>query len=739
MNFFPARVKPAALSDDRAIAVELVAPGDQAFSPWFNPNAPLLPGPVLAFRTKAHKDYDPSTAPGKRVTALHCDGALIFRRELIEPILATAIELGEVSLRQVRLSTVTAGNRPNLRRRFFEQDWVLLDVMARFPLDRATLERHHFAAKGSADKAAGAYDPDRPYSSLVSSRPASVEWPKDREPRGSIFRLHELPVDVFITESLLNALNEVLGDVLEIGAMRPVLSIIEKTSSGPAFTQNADDGAASAAAFFQLLADGETPARRRQAVAHPIYAYLVAKIIDDQPADDTRTGACGHPFYAACYARDIDAIGRDDTRQAASEAEWSALEYALYVDRGFHPTPRARLQQSFRFKDHERAILLACEAVKTAPDRRGAPPEQSAKKGAKQKKKTAGTKAGTARRFVPLLMPDRKFGDVSIIVQDAPEKMLSPHLRAPLNQITVLDPKGDKGQGLRKRIAKLNALGQCWIHPFVLRRSLVEPVLKDLGPDQLELCPVTLTDGLGAVDDDFVWLKVHAQVPLDRDASLASFVDPARPHASLITAVERFQFSPERSPEVSLFRVGEFPNVVMIEQGLLAKLRKATKNAVATVEDTHGHLPMRPAFALYSTGPKIAQSNANSRASAQAYYDLCAGSKSRKLRQLVLQNPIYAYWLALNVDGKAKKDTRDSALSHPHYAALYAHYVDGKARKDSRQAAATEAVSALFYVNYVDGKLHPITEKKLLSSGWGLADVELIRRDLKRVRECREA
>lgn len=760
MRYVPIRARrpPAAA---RSLLGRAVLPGEAAFASWISPNMPLLPGPITVFRDRQHKAYDPAD-PAARADAIVVDGALILRRSAVEPVLAEAIARGEVALHPVVLAEPVAGAKPALGKPALETDWALLDVRARFPIPREGLSRSSFHPTGG-DGAEGAFDPDRPHASLVASRPDAVTF-EDPAPPFGVFRLHELPIDVFVREDLFERLNEATGGALEQGRMRPTLGVIDSTANGPPFGQTEEEAARSAAAFRDLLAGRakkDAKELRRAALASPIYGYLTARLVDRAPADDTRAAALKHPFYAAAYARDVDRGPRDDTRDAAAGSESSTFEYMRYVDRGPHERTQAAMRESYRSQDFEVEAARVAAAAKAAREAAGAkdgstkdgsakdgsaaaggseagarkPAGKAKKGGAKDGSAPQGGKAA-ARSFAPLVLTGPKRGEVYVTAPEAPSQELVPEVREERSRVVATDIKPSGPKALRKRIQDLPALGRSDMWPFLLRRSIAEEVFGGLPAGEVELREVDVRDAKGPIEADFVWVRVLQEYPLDRDASKAVYTDASKPHASLVKAVDHFAFSPGNEPPASIFRVGEMPNVVMAEEGLIASLKRAAGTGLG-VKPPHGHLGMLPAFPLWSEGPPFAQSEEEAAASWAAYREMLAGARSEALRARALANPITAYWTARHVDGEPAEDTRRGALAHPHYAALYARYVDRAGRDDTRAAAAAEAVSALFYARYVDEALTPEEEAKLLASGWGPDDVKAIHEDLRRVREGR--
>lgn len=742
MRFIPVRVKRPP-QGTRALAVRVVLPGHDVYAPWVSPHLVYKGGVFKAFREKAHKDYRPE-ADAASITALVADGALLVRRSLAAPALAALVRDGIVALRPVALSSAVAGPRPALDKPVAEDDWALVDVLERFPLDRATLPPRCFDVSGTLAPQGG-YDPSRPNASLIASRTDDLAWGEGRGPRAAAFRLHELPIDLFLREDVFARLNEALGGALEEGRSRPTLGMLDDTAEAPPFALSASAADEAAAAFYRLLAGSAGAGDRERALTSPIHAYLTALLVDRKAGDDTREAACAHPFYAAAYARDVDRGPRDDTRDAASGAPGSALEYVQYVDRGPHDRTRAAFKESYRAQDYEvlaARVLAAAKAVGEGPAPKGEVDKGGSKGGAGAAPKK-GAQKGAQREegpaFTPLLVTGAKRGQVVLTAPGAAGGELSHAADPGAAGVVAAEPTPKKGKALRSRIGGLVALGGSDLAPFVLRRDIAQSVLGHLPEDELVLRPVAVRDAEGAIDADFVWLDVRAEAPLDRDASDAVYSDPSRPHASFVKAVRAFVFDPARAPRAALFRVGELPNIVMIREDLLATLRKATGQAAATVKPPHDHLPMTPVFPIWAMEPAFEQSAEASAASASAYRALAAGEGGGKLRARALESPIYAYWVARNVDRGPSDDTRKSALGHPHYAALYARWVDHGRRADTESAAAGNAASALYYASHVAFELSPAGEKVLLASGWGPDDVRRIAVDLERVRSVRAA
>ena len=71
-------------------------------------------------------------------------------------------------------------------------------------------------------------------------------------------------------------------------------------------------------------------------------------------------------------------------------------------------------------------------------------------------------------------------------------------------------------------------------------------------------------------------------------------------------------------------------------------------------------------------------------------------------RQYFLNNPIYAYCYALDIDECFREDTRQAACKAPHYSYCYALDIDKCPRDDTRLAACKDPIYAYKYAYWVD-------------------------------------
>lgn len=684
------------------LTVQLAYPGEHTFARWHRPDVPLPPGPLVAFRDRCHKDYRPGGA-----VALRFDGALLLRRSIAADVLGAAVEAGHAVLRPVLLAKDVAGNKPKPLKEVLEDDWALVETPRRHPLDRDRLPDMCFKYPGG-DAAPG------PHGALVVHRPDDLGFGPGREPRSPMFRLGELPIDLFVDGDLLGVLQRAFGDALQVGRMRPNLTLLETTSTCPPFSGDKATAQAAADAFWASYA-ARSRVKADDALASPIYAYWLSRAADEAPADDTRAGACAHPYYALLYARDVDRQPRDDTREAASRSPDSAYEFMRDVDHGASPVTRAGMKDSYRLSDYEVDAVRIAEAwARARPTTASSSTTRSTRAPAWEV--MAWGKSGGADVDLELLGVPQAFYDWDLPFQRLPE--------------VVIEARESTGVSLRRRAPRLFGLRRSPFGWFVLRRSAVEAALAEVPGDQLVLRPVRLADKAGVLDEDFVLLDVRTEVPLDRAAAKAVWGDPAHVQGAFARSVQRFAWSPSRAPPARIFRVGEAPTCIVVDRALMTALTEATKGAVVARQD-HGtaELPVFPPAWAVDDLPPVP----GAEASEEAFWTLLAGQGGERERKATLESPLYAYWRARLVDREARDDTRSAAVGHPVYAALYARDVDRGPRPDTQRAAARAFVSADLYARQVSLALWPGAEKSL-ASGYGKSEMAALRRDLEAMR-----
>jgi hypothetical protein len=723
----------------------------------------LADGPVLVFGTLDDKDRwpdvrDAAAAPPSWAKVVEGNW-LILRRSLVQPLLAGPIARGEVELRPAWLGRALARRNGSVdpTKGRLDDDWVWLDVKARMPLDRDAVDAVCFAAP--AGLASASADATRRHASRVTCSSGPARWHDARSPRFDIFRVGEWPASVYVSQRLRRALDEVFGEGL-VTQRATYFDELAGSFSAPAFAQDDAASRASAEAFWRIYAaEGRgSPADRALAVTSPVYAYWLAMLVDRGPSDETRNGALGHPVFAVAYARDVDRGPRDDTRSAATDGN-SLLDYVRDVDGAVHPDVRARIDgyAALKLRDAEmalkaeadllatpdespHALMEAAEAARETPTDKARTTKTTKTTKAttgttgttETTKATTGTTATTETKGTKRTKGTKaKKGETTTTTTTTSATLPAPvvlglasvrHDGACPADLVFFHPDQRFAPGpwvfrvdrlnktLRRNFKKTGSIGatvlQAGVYaPFVFRRSLVAPILADIPTRDLTLRPVRVVDDEGVLDDDFVALDIHARFPLDRGADGLDFVDPARPHDTVLRTALRFCWSAERTPRAALFRVAEFPWVVMVSPDLLARLRAALGKEIVAFSGVPTYARATPAFALAEDspppGPLLPEDEA--RAAADAFFALARGAADNDLRTRALSHPYWAYWVADVVDGAARPDTRAAALRDPCAAAFYARFVDGALRDDTRAAVQAWAPAR----GYVTGRLEP--------------------------------
>jgi hypothetical protein len=664
--------------------------------------------PVLLFATLDHKarwpdPKDRDAAPPTWANAVEGNW-LIFRKSLVAPVLREAVAAGDVALRPAWLGRALAKRNGTVEpaKGRLDDDWCLLDVLARVPLDRDTLTAAHFTARAQLQNPA--LDPTRPHASLVSFVPDMPTWRPGREPRASIFRLAEMPSKVLVAQPVYRALKAVLGDAIVPGGVT-YSDPLGNWPASQALPQSADESAASAEAFWRIHTSGGrgSDADRARAIASPLYATWLALLVDRGPSDATRAAALRHPVTAYAYARLVDRGPRDDTREAVGTA--MGLHYAADVERAVHPTIRARHAgyDALQLGDLDRRLHAEAEHLATTRSAHDVMAEAEAAPGTAKKpkattKKTAApappkATGSTGSTAPPLAHPVMfAWGTVAyagdIVAPLGHHHADARHAAGPWDYATR-QPAVERRRLAKKGGASLVLRASESEAPIFLR-SVIEPLLAGIPPADVTLRPVRLVDGQDVLAEDYVLLDVHARVPLDRTTAKLDLVDPARPETSPIRAAWTFAWAPGRVPHARLFRVAEFPHVLMLAPDLLAALRKATKNAVVEHQGALGHWHTLPALRVDAGDPPTPATTdeLTAAAGAEAFWALYRGEGDAAHRRRALASPLHAFWLAKLVDGAARAETRTAALADPAAAALYGRWLDGEVRDDVRNAAA---------------------------------------------------
>lgn len=280
-------------------------------------------------------------------------------------------------------------------------------------------------------------------------------------------------------------------------------------------------------------------------------------------------------------------------------------------------------------------------------------------------------------------------------------------------------------RGRQSTILAIDVYGQ-----IIVRRSLLTKVMAAFPAERLAFIPVALFEEGELLDDDFAMLDPELLFPMDRDAAVAEWADPANPHGSLVRVVRQLEWQHGRAPDATAFRLGEQPQILLMRRAVAEALVKATKQAVVIAtapypgrERRFGLGPQPRILAQYQEHGVEAnlpawQPPQQASASAQAFWQLWAGPQDAGARALALQSPHYALWLALLVDRGPGDDTRQAALRHPLYAYRYANLVDKGPRADTRQAAAQVPQLACLYARFVDRGAHEVTRLGVAGSDW---------------------
>lgn len=302
------------------LAGRLVLPGDPADEPSdYDPERPLGPGKVRVFdergtraKWRKRKDF------GKVHFIETQPAAWVLRRSIVGRAFE-AIPSSEVTLAPVEVCDDEG---------VIDDDWILLDVRALFPIDR--------------DAAVATYaNPSNPHASNL----LEVErfaWRPEREARYAMFRTAECPGVIFARSDLFKRLAAVLGKL--VVGVEPPYAPEEYTGGAPVFTStwtpdpfgvlpeipsSPDEARRAATAFWDAYAGHVARAR---VLESPHYAYWLAKVVDGAPRDDTRHAACAIPFYALMYARDVDRGATDETRRSVKQHEATALVYEMLFE-----------------------------------------------------------------------------------------------------------------------------------------------------------------------------------------------------------------------------------------------------------------------------------------------------------------------------------------------------------------------------------------------------------------------
>jgi hypothetical protein len=295
----------------------------------------------------------------------------------------------------------------------------------------------------------------------------------------------------------------------------------------------------------------------------------------------------------------------------------------------------------------------------------------------------------------------------------------------PPTRVTVVDSARPPLAPRAHRVRAVNpGRGQ-----LVLRRSCVEPVLRDVPAEELVLRPVTLVDSKRRpLDDDFVYLDVRLMVPMDRESSDADWTVRGSPSGSFAKKVRSLAWSTARTPKPRIFRLGEARRCVVADAALVSALEKATAGAVGPLKPPFRDQAVEvfPGESSLDRLPKIDVSPKDALAAEEAFWSMYRAGPDESLRAVACKSPIHAFWVALLIDGRPADDTRMAASRHSFYAAMYVRYVDRGPNEVTERSAMTNLTGGAFYTCYVLRELTPRAEEGHRKAGW--ADDEIAKR-----------
>jgi hypothetical protein len=227
-----------------------------------------------------------------------------------------------------------------------DPDYVLVELLARVPLDRAASDADYSA--GGASRGL-----------LTTLRKAT--WSRARAPRVPVFRLLDRPEFVFVEASIAAALGDsVVRDDFEdaeydqwlpTGYELPGLTPVAPGDDAASEAEGAEE------AFWRAYAGSMKD--RAATLTHPFWALATAIAVDGRPADDTRAAASKAPILAARYAIEVDHQGHEVTRRGASTDGAAILYYAEEID--FTIAPAAR-ELILAVGHHDEETLAGVEA-----------------------------------------------------------------------------------------------------------------------------------------------------------------------------------------------------------------------------------------------------------------------------------------------------------------------------------------------------------------------------------------
>jgi hypothetical protein len=706
MNYAPTFVQRPS-KKTKVFQGSLVAPGFTAPSPWLRPDDPLPDGPFTVYPGKS-PDVSLTRGVGW-ASAIMVPSVLIVRKSLAEPVLRPLVTAGDVVLRTVKVLRAFPSKKLPTNAEVMDEDFVLVDVRARFPVDRAMLPADAWEAK----------NPKR-YASLLEWVPPDTAFGKGRAPRAAMFRVGEQPSLLLTERSLFTRLDRALGGALREGEMGPRFGMLDAFTE-PRFKESAEEAEAAANAFYRMFGKKTSnPKDRALALKSPTWAYWVARLVDSAPKDDTRQAASGHPFYGYAYARDVDRGPHAVTRKAVRSEACAAREYAIHVDREVKADTRKALAYS-NATGVERAA------------------QENAARFAKPDATSVASAPSGADTFVMVgFAPDGR-GVVQGSFRTAGAQLHAPYSRlSPPPGVFMADEYGGKGRLRRqKSLSHLFALRDGEYGPVIVRKSAVASLFAKLS-HEVKLVPVTLHDASGRLDPDFALLDVTTYVPLDPIASKLKLAHARAPVTGGIRLVDRLTWSPAIRPRARIFRVLELPYMLFMDAELCAALEKATARAVRQFsgKPTTAHMsPLSAPPAKVSAKDEAAATAAMAafaRYAARAPED--ASRESKKERAAALAHPRGALAVATALDRAPRDDTRKAVLSSPTAAVEYALLVDRGPHPLTRKAATKSPQSTYRYVRDVDIGFHPQTRASFGRPTWGNEELRGLEEELAEVR-----
>jgi hypothetical protein len=275
--------------------------------------------------------------------------------------------------------------------------------------------------------------------------------------------------------------------------------------------------------------------------------------------------------------------------------------------------------------------------------------------------------------------------DTTLKVIDKPDKG-SPSLRASKKRIAVL-PLDD------------------FFAELVVDGALAKEIAgKSKSLDGVTLRKASLHDAKGKIADGYVHFDVEAYLPLDHEASKATW------QQGWLDQLEQAAWGEGRQPKAKMFRLLEDPQLLFVDQESAGAIEAST-NKKLSIDDYSrtSPEPFPPKWSLsgIKTLPEAKDAEA-------AFWALYVKPDDRKARAIAIKSPWWAYAVARCIDRKPANDTRKGACGHPVVAALYAVEVDRGPHPETRKAANESGLSALHYASYIDRKIDPELRAKII-------------------------